>query len=132
ANAISNSSTASVRERSAQPSAREDAGDGRRDSGNLDDSRGAVDSTGGLLVGRDGDGPAGISIEKAREVESSPKYTPSKTAIKPADSRQIKQQMPFLTDGQVEDVVFAERRLSKPEGYGVLFTNGTGTGKTFT
>jgi hypothetical protein len=37
--------------------------------------------------------------------------------------------MPFLTDGQAEDVAFAERRFSKPDGYGVLFTNGTGTGK---
>ncbi|WP_445938239.1 DEAD/DEAH box helicase family protein, partial [Pseudomonas sp.] len=39
--------------------------------------------------------------------------------------------MPFLTKGQAEDVAFAERRLLKPDGYGVLYTNGTGTGKTF-
>ena len=43
----------------------------------------------------------------------------------------IKAEMPFLTDGQAEDVAFAEARLSKPDGFGVLFTNGTGTGKTF-
>ena len=29
-------------------------------------------------------------------------------------------------------MVFAEKRLMKPDGYGVLYTNGTGTGKTFT
>ena len=40
--------------------------------------------------------------------------------------------MPFLTEGQAQDVVFAEARFSKPDGTGVLFTNGTGTGKTFT
>lgn len=28
--------------------------------------------------------------------------------------------------------MFAERRFAKPDGYGVLFTNGTGTGKTYT
>ncbi|WP_041258002.1 DEAD/DEAH box helicase family protein [Fibrella aestuarina] len=39
--------------------------------------------------------------------------------------------LPYLMDGQREDVQFAEARLSKPDGYGVLFTNGTGTGKTF-
>ena len=38
--------------------------------------------------------------------------------------------MPFLTDGQVKDVVFAEKRFAQPKGNGVLFTNGTGTGKT--
>lgn len=32
---------------------------------------------------------------------------------------------------QHEDVLFAENRLTKPDGFGVLFTNGTGTGKTF-
>ena len=26
----------------------------------------------------------------------------------------------------------AEQRFAKPDGYGMLFTNGTGTGKTFT
>lgn len=29
-------------------------------------------------------------------------------------------------------MAFAEARFAKPEGYGVLFTNGTGTGKTYT
>ena len=40
--------------------------------------------------------------------------------------------MPFLTDGQAEDVAITEKRFSKDDGYGMMFTNGTGTGKTFT
>lgn len=36
-----------------------------------------------------------------------------------------------MTVGQVEDVVFAEKRLKDEAKTGVLFTNGTGTGKTF-
>lgn len=38
----------------------------------------------------------------------------------------------MLLDGQQEDVFKAETRFQKPDGYGMLFTNGTGTGKTFT
>jgi hypothetical protein len=48
-----------------------------------------------------------------------------------ADRANIDATLPYLMDGQREDVHFAEVRLSQPEGYGVLFTNGTGTGKTF-
>lgn len=46
------------------------------------------------------------------------------------DRANIDQSLPFLMDGQRDDVAFAEARFSKPNGYGVLFTNGTGTGKT--
>ena len=37
----------------------------------------------------------------------------------------------MLSAGQQEDVAKAERRFAVPDGYGMLFTNGTGTGKTF-
>lgn len=40
--------------------------------------------------------------------------------------------LPMLHQGQREDVVKAEARFDKDDGYGMLFTNGTGTGKTFT
>lgn len=46
--------------------------------------------------------------------------------------RKVKKEMPHLLDGQVQDVVFAEKRLFENAQTGVLFTNGTGTGKTFT
>ncbi|MFA6849577.1 MAG: DEAD/DEAH box helicase family protein [Selenomonadaceae bacterium] len=38
----------------------------------------------------------------------------------------------MLLPEQIRDVRFAEKRLLEKEGTGVLFTNGTGTGKTFT
>jgi hypothetical protein len=48
------------------------------------------------------------------------------------DLANIRATLPFLTEGQQDDVHFAETRYTKPDGYGVLFTNGTGTGKTYT
>mgnify|MGYP000945787674 FL=1 len=47
------------------------------------------------------------------------------------DKANIDATLPFLTEGQREDVLFAEQRWAASDGYGVLFTNGTGTGKTF-
>lgn len=47
------------------------------------------------------------------------------------DLEDIKKDLPYLLDAQAEDVKFAEQRFSTG-GRGVLFTNGTGTGKTFT
>jgi hypothetical protein len=40
--------------------------------------------------------------------------------------------LPLLHEGQQGDVQFAEGRFAMPNGHGVLFTNGTGTGKTYT
>ena len=42
----------------------------------------------------------------------------------------VRAALPFLLPGQQEDVHFAEERFQK--GTGVMFTNGTGTGKTYT
>ena len=53
-------------------------------------------------------------------------------AVKPGDLENIKATLPYLLEGQQEDVLKAETRFAKPDGYGILFTNGTGTGKTFT
>jgi hypothetical protein len=47
------------------------------------------------------------------------------------DRANIDATLPYLMEGQREDVLFAEKRFMKPNGYGVVFTNGTGTGKTF-
>jgi hypothetical protein len=48
------------------------------------------------------------------------------------DAENIRQTLPYLLAGQQEDVAKAEARFAQPDGYGMLFTNGTGTGKTFT
>lgn len=47
------------------------------------------------------------------------------------DRANIEKSLPILHPGQREDVAIAEDRFAKPDGYGVMFTNGTGTGKTF-
>lgn len=44
---------------------------------------------------------------------------------------EITQSMPFLKEGQKTDVIFAEKRFFDNKNTGVMFTNGTGTGKTF-
>ncbi|WP_452124558.1 DEAD/DEAH box helicase family protein, partial [Entomomonas asaccharolytica] len=49
-----------------------------------------------------------------------------------ADKNNIKQALPVLFDAQVDDVYKAEKRLFKNDKLGILFTNGTGTGKTGT
>jgi hypothetical protein len=54
------------------------------------------------------------------------------TAVKLGDTANIRETLPLLLPGQQEDVQKAETRFAKPDGYGMLFTNGTGTGKTFT
>jgi hypothetical protein len=51
--------------------------------------------------------------------------------VEPGNRANIAESLPFLLEGQKDDVAFAENRFAKPEGYGVLFTNGTGTGKTY-
>lgn len=100
-------------------------------AGSADGRGGAGGSAGGLFADRESDGAIEGSIEKAAAVEGK-ELVPIEGELIRANKKQIKKQMPFLTDGQVDDVVFAETRFAVPDGYGVLFTNGTGTGKTFT
>lgn len=52
-----------------------------------------------------------------------------KLTVVPGDLENIRATLPYLLPEQQEDVLKAEQRLSKPDGYGMLFTNGTGTGK---
>ncbi|WP_051327544.1 DEAD/DEAH box helicase family protein [Desulfatibacillum aliphaticivorans] len=67
--------------------------------------------------------PAGIDKAAAQKAAQ-------KVAVKPGNQENADQSLPFLTTGQRQDVVFAERRFANVDGHGVLFTNGTGTGKT--
>jgi hypothetical protein len=76
-------------------------------------------------VGRDAsDAPGVESRQRAQEkAESIP--------VKPGDLENIRKTLPMLLPQQQEDVHRAETRYAKPDGHGMLFTNGTGTGKTF-
>ncbi|MCU7963591.1 DEAD/DEAH box helicase family protein [Shewanella sp. SW32] len=100
-------------------------------TGSIDSAASLPDSTGGLFAEQNRHEAPSVKLSSAPSLTKKVSLNAFQT-ITSADKSQIKNQMPFLSDGQVDDVVFAEKRLSKEDGYGVLFTNGTGTGKTFT
>lgn len=68
-----------------------------------------------------------LSIEQKRELQ---RRAESKSSLKLGDIEDIEADLPYLLEGQIEDVEFAEKRFGN--GRGVLFTNQTGTGKTLT
>lgn len=82
---------------------------------------------------------AADAAEAARAVaDSRAKQQERKRAQRAADSVKsapgidnIRETLPTLLPGQQEDVAKTEARFSKPDGYGMLLTNGTGTGKTY-
>lgn len=82
---------------------------------------------------------AADAAEAARAVaDSRAKQQERKRAQRAADGVKsapgidnIRETLPTLLPGQQEDVAKAETRFSKPDGYGMLLTNGTGTGKTY-
>jgi hypothetical protein len=86
-------------------------------------------------------GLAGIPIERipARQVEviaetgaKKSGSTASTEHVTPGDIGNIRDTLPQLFPPQHDDVLKTEQRFAQPEGHGMLFTNGTGTGKTFT
>ena len=82
---------------------------------------------------------AADAAEAARAVaDSRAKQQERKRAQRAADGVKsapgidnIRDTLPTLLPGQQEDVAKAETRFTKPDGYGMLLTNGTGTGKTY-
>lgn len=50
---------------------------------------------------------------------------------KPGDAANIDATLPMLFPEQRDDVLKTEERFAKPNGHGMLLTNGTGTGKTY-
>ena len=76
----------------------------------------------------------GVEVEQRGEDTPSTALVAPRGASNPVDAgseagRSIKEAVPILTDEQAGDVAFIEARLAKAAG--VLLTNGTGTGKTF-
>ena len=68
-----------------------------------------------------------IDLEASRRAQAAA----SKTRVVPASKQNIADTLPFLREPQQEDVLKAEERFEKPNAHGYLFTNGTGTGKTY-
>ncbi len=69
------------------------------------------------------------SVKNGRIDESNNKQVTNAHDSKHIES--IRKEVPILKPEQAGDVAFAERRLIDNNKNGVLFTNGTGTGKTF-
>jgi hypothetical protein len=92
--------------------------------GIADSERGGNDSNAGIQA----EPPASAEV-KALVEQGNQKTAPAKRQVIPSDPNNIAATLPMLNDGQRSDVLFAENRLADHKG--VLFTNGTGTGKTF-
>ena len=126
-NPLDGDSAAAAGERGGERGANGRSGAGRTAAGGVDGGGSTNPGAGRLLAQSGRDETVGESVAAA-SVKTAPLGEQEVTGDTLSD---VKARMPFLTDGQAADVVFAEARFSKPDGFGVLFTNGTGTGKTF-
>jgi hypothetical protein len=101
-------------------------------AGNSVDLGGDSVGVGGLPIEPDATGRikeaarGGIQLEVAKAKQRAADKAPFAKGLEA-----IRQSLPILTEGQQEDVFKTEARFAVPDGYGMLFTNGTGTGKTF-
>jgi hypothetical protein len=87
----------------------------------------------GILADREtGSKPADAARRELAALEKAARQKAAQSVkIVPGSLANIRESLPFLLDGQQEDVLIAETRFAKPDGYGMLFANGTGTGKTY-
>lgn len=132
---LSSSGAAADRERSDQP-VRGGAGHTRtaqRTAGDADGRRGGALGKNGVRNEQQGfdasaghaDGAADLTPKRAAQIAAEP------IAVRMGDAKNIAETLPFLTGSQHADVLTAETRFAKPDGHGMLFTNGTGTGKAY-
>lgn len=96
--------------------------DPRGDAGRADD-----DGTGAPDAGED----AGSRTQPDLTDRGAAMARADRTAVIPADAGNIAATLPLLLPEQRDDVLAIERRFTKPDGHGMLVTNGTGTGKTY-
>lgn len=69
-----------------------------------------------------------VELEGKAKLQAEAEGTPTEWG----DPENISEALPYLLPEQCDDIVKAEKRLIIDNGNGMLFTNGTGTGKTFT
>ncbi|MCF2911925.1 LPD38 domain-containing protein [Halomonas sp. Cn5-12] len=98
------------------------------------------DDSGRSRDGDDGGAPTDARASRTvtrhaqKTVDAVSKAAPAAIAqddVVPASLDSIAETLPQLLKVQQEDVAFAERRFFEANGRGVLFANGTGTGKTY-
>lgn len=113
----------------------EESSDSKRSTGSTELSRSVRDSYEGEPVSDGRRTGKGTTSSKNRPDHETIKHASIKgnnKNFKAGDTKNIRDTLPLLLPEQQDDVVFAEKRLLNNEKTGVLFTNGTGTGKTFT
>ncbi|WP_151742931.1 DEAD/DEAH box helicase family protein [Acinetobacter sp. TUM15113] len=71
---------------------------------------------------------ARVELDAKSQLQAAAEGTPTEWG----DPQNIGEALPYLLPEQCDDIVKAEKRLIQDDANGVLFTNGTGTGKTFT
>lgn len=69
-----------------------------------------------------------VELEGKAKLQAEAEGTPTEWG----DPENISEALPYLLPEQCDDIVKAEKRLIIDNANGMLFTNGTGTGKTFT
>lgn len=97
--------------------------DDNQRGGNLSDNGIPADTTATEAVSASVRTDVSSKLEQQKKAEG--------TATKRGDIDNIRQALPYLLEAQQDDVLKIEQRFMKPDGYGMLITNGTGTGKTF-
>lgn len=73
--------------------------------------------------------PSAVSDRAARQAEGD--RIAKAQGVKWGNEANIRATLPLLMPAQQDDVVKIETRFAKPTGHGMLITNGTGTGKTY-
>lgn len=119
-----------------QPLSGSDAGaePAGRNAGVDDDPRGGGFGDGGIQSAAKPAGQAGNAVDPGTQLARKLKAQRDAESIPTVrgDADNIAATLPFLLPGQVEDVHKAESRFEQDDGYGMMFTNQPGTGKTFT
>lgn len=109
-----------------KPAADRDSAGGRDrgDSGLWADDGSASDTAKGAA-----NSPGGLNDRAKAQAEADARV--KARGVKLADEANVRASLPLLLPEQQDDVIKAEARFAKPDGHGMLLTNGTGTGKTY-
>lgn len=132
-NGVSEPGTASRGEGSDPDGRGQESGDQASNAGDLVDGRSGPDSDQGLSAEYEPSEAVRTAAEQSeRDLKSKAELQAAAESIdiRPGDLDNIRETLPFLFPEQQEDVHFAEKRHANAAG--VLFTNSTGTGKTYT
>ena len=114
--------------------------DGERDGQSSDGGDGAAGRHSGEPGLPPDESPAGEAGKHARSrtevadrraAQDAADRKASVGGVRLADEQNIRHTLPLLLPEQQDDVLKVERRFAKPDGHGMLITNGTGTGKTY-